>query len=692
MTLLFAVAVILGACLLFLVQPLIAKIILPWFGGTSSVWSAALVFFQVCVLAGYSYAHWLTTRVQPRTQPLIHGVLLLAACAFMPILPSDALRPTAEGDPTLQILWLLTVTVGLPALMLSTTSPLLQVWYMRRMGSEPPYWLFAWSNAGSLLALLSFPFVLEPAFNAQVLAWGWSGLFVVFALLSIGIAYLSRAGQVVEPAPMEQKQTAPTVAPSRGQMAIWVVLAAGASGLLVTVSANMSANVAPIPLLWVLPLALYLLTFIMAFSGRRFYHPTWFFLLVALAIGCMGFLYTQSLANWPIQYVIPAYLASMFIVCLACHGELVARRPAPRYLTRFYLLISLGGALGGAFVAVIAPNVFATYVEMPVLLILIAELYVLLQWYRRGSRRTLWLVRLAMVAGVLSLVAHLMRAEIETRRTNLLVQRNFYGVLTVRDDLERGELARRHLVHGSISHGYQYLTDNYRNLTSSYFSTHSGVGRALTALQMDGPVRFGVVGLGVGVMSGYVRKGDYVRLYEINPDVVTIADEYFTFLPKARQSGADLDVLLGDARLTLERQPPQQFDLLAIDAFSSDAIPAHLLTNEAFELYFKHLRPGGVLAVHISNRYVNLVPVCARAAEHVGKSARVVRSVSDGMFDTSIWVLVTANESLFERAQFQDASMYPATANPTFTGWTDQYSSLWPLLNLSGKAHWPTTR
>lgn len=686
MTPLFAVTVILGACLLFLVQPLIAKIILPWFGGTSSVWSAALVFFQVGVLAGYSYAHLLTTYVRPRMQRLVHGVLLIAACASMPILPSDALRPTPEGVPTFQILWLLTVTVGLPALMLSSTSPLLQVWYMRRMRSEPPYWLFAWSNAGSLLALLSFPFVLEPAFDAKTLAWGWSGLFVLFALVSLAVGYLSRGVEESEPVPTENA-AAPEAAPNLGQRVIWVLLAACASGLLVTVSANLTSNVAPIPLLWVLPLALYLLTFILAFSNRRFYHPKWFVLLVALAIGCMGFLYTQSLANWPVHYVIPAYLVSLFIVCLACHGELVMRRPGPRFLTQFYLLISFGGALGGAFVAVIAPNVFATYVELPVLLVVIAEVYVLLQWFRRGSRRTLWLVRLAMVAGVVSLVVHLMRAEIETRRGNLLVQRNFYGVLTVRDDLGRGELARRHLVHGSISHGYQFLSDNYRDLRASYFSTSSGVGRALTALHTEGPVRYGVVGLGVGVMSGYVRSSDYVRMYEINPDVVAIADRYFTFLPEARRSGADFEVLLGDARLTLERQPPQQFDLLAIDAFSSDAIPTHLLTNEAFELYFKHLRPNGVLAVHISNRYVNLVPVCARAAEHVGKSARVVVSLSDGMFDTSVWVLVTANEALFERPQFQDASMYPAIASPAFAGWTDQYSSIWPVLNLSARGN-----
>jgi hypothetical protein len=685
MTSLFAVAVILGACLLFLVQPLLAKIILPWFGGTSSVWSAALVFFQVCVLAGYSYAHLLTTYVQPRKQRLIHGALLIAACLLMPILPSDSLRPTADSDPTLQLLWLLTATVGLPALMLSSTSPLLQVWYMRRMRSEPPYWLFAWSNAGSLLALLSFPFVLEPAFNAHVLAWIWSGLFVSFALLSIAVGHASRIE--ADPVVTEQNPTAPEAAPNLGQMVVWVVLAAAASGLLVAVSANMSANVAPIPLLWVVPLALYLLTFILAFSGRRFYHPTWFFPVLALAIGCMAVLYTQSLVNWPIELVIPVYLASLFIVCLACHGELVSRRPGPRFLTRFYLLISLGGALGGAFVGVIAPNVFKTYVEFPVLLIVIAELYVLLQWYRRGSRRTLWLVRIVMVAGVVTLVVQLMRSEIEVRRGNVLVERNFYGMLTVRDELDRGELSRRHLVHGSISHGYQYLSDSYRNLRASYFSTHSGVGRALSALQSEGPVRFGVVGLGVGVMTGYVRNGDYARVYEINPAVLSIADRYFTFLPNARRSGADFDVLLGDARLTLERQAPQQFDLLAIDAFSSDAIPAHLLTNEAFQLYFKHLQPNGVLAVHISNRYVNLMPVCARAAEHVGKPARVVVSLSDGMFDTSVWVLVTANEALFDRPEFQDATLYPPTASPTFEGWTDQYSSLWPVLNLSGKAY-----
>jgi spermidine synthase len=268
------------------------------------------------------------------------------------------------------------------------------------------------------------------------------------------------------------------------------------------------------------------------------------------------------------------------------------------------------------------------------------------------------------------------------RDENLLVQRNFYGVLSVRDDLASEELARRHLVHGTISHGYQYLSDLYRPLPASYFSQHSGVGLTLLTQQDQQPVRYGVVGLGVGVLSAYARKGDYLRIYEINPDVEDIARQFFTFLSQAKQKGADVAVLLGDARLTLERQQPQNFDLLAIDAFSSDAIPTHLLTKEAFELYFKHLKPDGVLAVHISNRYVDLVPVCARAAESVGRPATVVYSRSDGTFDTSIWVLVTSNQELLQLPRFKDADLRPARAEPSFEGWTDRYSSVWPLLKL----------
>ena len=677
----YAVTVVVGACLLFLVQPLTAKIILPWFGGASAVWSAALMFFQVCVLGGYSYAHWLTTHFQPRLQSAIHGLLLIGACALMPIMPAESWRPTTTSDPTVQILLLLAATVGLPSLLLSATSPLLQVWYMRRTGSDVPYWLFALSNFGSMLALLSFPFLLEPAFDVRTLATGWSALFVVFALVCIAAAWMSR-----EAAAPRERSVAPAAAqaPSVTQMGLWVLLAACACAMLVTVSAHLSTNVAPIPLLWVVPLALYLLTFILAFGSTRFYSRTAIFPWLAAALGSMAYLYVHGDSNLHVKYVIPIYLTGLFVCCLACHGELVYRRPAVRFLTRFYLLIALGGVLGGVFVALIAPALFDTYLELPLLLIVIAVLNVVLQWRRRGSRRTLWLVRLTMVAGVGALALYLTRAEMATRSEHLLVSRNFYGVLRVRDELLGLELANRNLIHGTISHGSQFLSERYRNVPGSYFSMRSGVGRALQALQAEGPVRYGVIGLGAGVLSSYARKGDYVRIYEINPDVVSIAREYFTFLARAEEAGADLEVLLGDGRLLLEREARQSFDLLVVDAFSSDAIPTHLLTNEAIELYFEHLQPDGVLAIQISNRYLDLTPVVARAAQHVNRKARVLRTASDGASSASVWVLITSNDELLRHPPFAGARLQAAQADADFAGWSDEYSSLWGVLNFHG--------
>lgn len=675
----YAVAVIVGACLLFLVQPLIAKIILPWFGGTSAVWSAALVFFQMCVLVGYGYAHVLTTYVRPRWQGVVHGALLIASCALMPIMPSPAWRPEEGGDPTVQILLLLAANVGLPSVLLSSTSPLLQVWYMRRTGSEVPYRLFAWSNFGSLLALLSFPFLLEPLFGSHVLAYGWSTAFVGFAVLGLWLAWMNRTS-AAEPAAVARNEEGP--APDVGRMALWVLLAALASAMLVSVSAHLSVNVAPIPLLWVVPLAVYLLTFMLCFGNSRLYDRAMLFPLLAAALGAMAYMHTHGEANLHIQYAIPLYLGGLFVACMMCHGELVYRRPSGEYLTAFYLLIALGGALGGIFVTLVAPHVFDTFFEMPLLLIDIALVAVILQWRRRGSARTLLLVRTAMVVGLVVLTGSLMVSEVATREENILVRRNFYGVLRVRDALTGTSLESRHLVHGTISHGFQFLREDRRFIPSSYFSASSGVGRAIAALQVDGPIRYGVVGLGVGILSSYARQGDYLRMYEINPEVLNIARSNFTFLAHAHDVGADVDVLLGDARLTLERQAPQSFDLLAIDAFSSDAIPTHLLTREAVELYFRHLKPDGVLAVHISNRYLNLVPVCQRAAEYVNKSATVVNNPSDGESNASVWVLITSNAELLRQPQFHGAEMQVAPANPGFAGWTDDYGSVWPVVKL----------
>jgi SAM-dependent methyltransferase len=676
---LYAAAVILGACLLFLVQPLIARIILPWFGGASSVWSAALLFFQFAVLAGYAYAHWLTNALPARAQLIVHAALLVLSCLVLPILPAESWRTTSADDPTLRILALLGATVGLPALVLCSTSPLLSVWYLRRVGGEAPWFLFALSNLGSMLALISFPFLLEPRFDVRTLALGWSAAYVVYAAMTLASAWI---GSVGPHAAASVAATAGERPPGVARMLLWVALAGCAAGLLTSVSVHLSTNVAPIPLLWVAPLALYLLTFVLTFGAEGFYRRTAFFPWLAAAIGAMAWLHANSYANLHIQYVIPLYLAALFACCLACHGELVHLRPAPSYLTRFYLLVALGGVLGGLFVAVIAPAVFDTYLETPLLLITVAALGAALQWRRRGSRRTLLPVRLALIAGITALLVSTALTELSARSEHLLLRRNFYGVLRVRDDLTDSALASRHLIHGTISHGSQFLQEPHRRTPGSYFALRSGVGRTLQVLQETGPVRYGVVGLGAGVLASYARPGDYLRLYEINPDVLEIAARYFTFLADAKARGADVDVLLGDGRLVLERQPRQQFDLLVVDAFSSDAIPTHLLTQEAVRLYFEHLKPDGVLAIQISNRYLDLTPVIARAAEHVDRQAVIVRNASDGISNASVWALITTREDLFGREAFRDARMIPASAEPGFAGWTDQYSSLWPVLNL----------
>jgi SAM-dependent methyltransferase len=649
--------------------------IFPWFGGTSAVWIVALMFFQVSLLCGYSYAHWLT-RLSSRKQALIHTALLIGACLTLPILPSDAWRPEPTANPIGQIFLLLAATVGLPCVALSATSPLLQAWYVRERGCAIPLWLFAFSNFGSLAALLSFPLILEPLFNIQPLATAWSFGLVVFCLLCLILCWRTR------PDTVDTQDSVAAAAPDGFEMLFWILLAASASGLLAAATVQLTTNVAPIPLLWVLPLGLYLLTFILSFSSRRLYQRKAFFPFVAAAIACMAWLYTHSETHQDIEYVIPLYLLCLFVLCMACHGELALRAPAAQYLTRFYLLIALGGAAGGIFVSAIAPFVFDTYLELPILLIVIAEIMIAVQWKRRGAGRLLWPLRSVMVAGVVVLACSLAFSETRSREQNLAMRRNFYGVLHVREYVEH-ERRRRSLVHGTIRHGYQFTDAAYRDLATSYYSPESGIGRAIREQQSRGSIRFGIVGLGVGTLLTYARAGDDIRVYEINDDVLDIARQQFSYLSEAERKGATLQIDLGDARLTLENQTPQQFDVLAIDAFSSDAIPAHLLTREAFAVYLRHLKPNGILAVHISNRYLDLEPVCERIAEQLKRSAMLVHTSASEAVDASDWILISADERPWSNPVFAGADMRRPRGDPSFKGWTDQYSSLWPLLKLA---------
>jgi hypothetical protein len=676
---LYATTIFLSAFLLFQVQPLIAKIILPWFGGSAAVWSAALMFFQLLLLGGYAYAHGLIRYLKPRAQMAVHVTLLAISCALLPILPSPAWKPSAAGDPTFRILALLTATVGLPYFLLSTTSPLLQAWYVRRSSRAMPYRLFALSNFGSMLALVSFPFLFEPHLTSRQQAYAWSGAYILFVLLCATAAWMGRGEGA---APAETARAAPAAPPSLAQLLLWVSLAACASTLLIAVTTHLTQNVAPIPLLWVIPLALYLASFILAFESDRVYRRWIFLPWLAPMLALMAYLVYSSSGNAPITLMIPAFAFGLFICCMVCHGELSHRKPAVRYLTLFYLMVSLGGALGGVFVALVAPRVFHSYLELPIGLVACAVLAAFVLWNVQMPKIGARPLRIALVIGVAVLAGSLAREESLSSAGYRLLARNFYGVLRVRDDA-RGVFPARVLLHGTITHGAQLLDEGLRYRATTYYGPDSGVGRALRALQARGPIRVGLIGLGAGVLSNYGRPGDVYRIYEINPLVERIAQTEFTFYA---HSPADKRILLGDARLVLERQDAQQFDLLVVDAFSSDAIPVHLLTHEALALYFRHLRPDGVLALHVTNRYLDLVPVCARGARDFGRAAMVVEDQGDeaGYLSSSTYCLIASNPAWFQSASFATADIMPAVAPPGFRPWTDDYSNIVQILRVGG--------
>jgi hypothetical protein len=679
---LYAATIFLSAFLLFQIQPLIAKIILPWFGGSAAVWSAAMLFFQLILLAGYAYAHLLIRHLKAKPQMAVHIALLAVSCALLPILPSPSWKPQQAGDPTIRILETLLFTIGLPYFLLSATSPLLQAWYVRRSGSGVPYRLFALSNFGSMLALVSFPFVVEPRLTSREQAFTWSGVYVLFALVCAFAAWRSRGEGPGAASPAAADVLTPAERPSAAQLLLWIALAACASTLLVAVTNHMSQNLAPIPLLWVLPLAIYLLTFILAFESDRIYRRWIFLPFLVPTLGGMTYYIWADSGNLHIKWLIPGFALGLFICCMMCHGELARRRPAPQYLTLFYLMVSIGGAVGGIFVALVAPRLFTTYLELPVGLSACALLAVVVLWSLRAPKIGAWPLRVVFVIAAGILIGFLIRKEHTDREGYRFIGRNFYGVLRVHDDAPEGEYRERTLTHGTINHGSQLLDPKLRYLPTSYYGLNSGVGRAITAIQAAGPARLGIIGLGAGVLSNYGREGDVVRIYDINPLVERIAQTEFSFYP---HSQADKHIYLGDARLELERQESQQLDLLAVDAFSSDAIPIHLLTHEALALYFRHLKPGGILALHVSNRYLDLVPVCASGAKAFGKQATVVDDDGEefSYLSSSTWVLVTADMSWFDSPSFRQADMTPGTASAKFRAWTDDYSNIFQILKLN---------
>jgi SAM-dependent methyltransferase len=673
---LYAVTILLSAFLLFQVQPIIAKMILPWFGGSAAVWTTCMLFFQLLLVGGYAYSHWSIRVLKPRTQTLVHLAFLAVAIAALPILPDASWKPHGEADPSLRILGLLAASVGLPYFLLATTSPLVQAWYARAEHGAMPYRLYALSNLGSMLALVTYPFVFEPWLPTRAQALGWSGAFVVFALSCGALAWRSRTA----PAEIPAAADGAAAPPSPGDYALWAGLAAAASILLLAFTSHLSQNVAPVPFLWVLPLALYLLSFILCFEGRSWYSRKRY--LPLLAAGFVGVAVTLSREyhNPQLWVMIPLYCVTLFIACMVCHGELARMKPHPRHLTAFFVAISVGGALGGVFVGLVAPRAFGDLWELPVGIVFTAALVAVVLVRDRAGFPTDRGQRAA-VAGTAFFTAVLAGALIwiyvDLSSGVRLFTRNFYASLKVYDT-GNGPDAMRVLTHGTITHGKQFIDPARRDWPTTYYGENSGVGRAIEAKRTRGPVKIGVIGLGAGTLVAYGRPGDAVRVYELNPQVVDLALKEFTYLGDTK---AQLDVIVGDGRLSLEAEPPQNFDVLAVDAFSSDAIPVHLLTAEAFETYFRHLKPGGILTVHISNRYLDLKPVLKEAAAKFGKEARIVEDDSNdekGTYGTT-WVLFADSAAAFDDPPLAGA-VEALTAERSIRLWTDDYSDLYAIL------------
>ncbi len=748
----FALTIFTGAFLLFQVQPLIGKYILPWFGGGPGVWTTCLLFFQTVLLGGYAYAHFSSTKLTPKRQVIVHLALLGLSLVLLPITPSDGWKQQIDGDPNVRILLLLMATIGLPYFVLSSTGPLMQQWFSQTNPGVSPYRLYALSNVGSLLALLSYPAYFEVKFARHVQANMWSaglGLFVIFCgycALRLWkhsvVAGTATPAAAAEPGEGEAAPTSPV------DKLLWVSLPMIASVLLLATTNKLCQEVAVIPFLWVLPLSLYLLTFIICFDHARWYHRGVFVTLLILGMVTVAQLLVVG-TDAPMRLQIIGYTATLFVACMVCHGELYRLKPPPQRLTSYFLMISLGGALGGFLVAIAAPAIFDDYRELqlglwllsyglgvlcfrhrsreltfaaaigavlvPVLLPLlrtrfddstgvggeylemaktrwpyIAAGLVLfgvcaVDWAKRRlladwqPRMGGFVMALSVGLGAIFVINWNERSTVQT----LSASRNFYGTLKVLNYYPGDEEDNYHLLlHGATTHGIQFTKAEKSVMATTYYSESSGVGLAISHLP-EGPRKLGLVGLGTGTLASYGRKGDSLRIYEINPAVETLARAHFKYLDYCQ---AKVDVVMGDARLMMEREvaggKSQQFDLLALDAFSSDAIPVHLLTTEAFEIYGKQLKPDGVIAIHISNRYLDLRPVVERLAEQFGYE---VVHVSDDdepnwwIYATS-WMLVTKNKAFLQQERIRDRTDGPATRTKPAPLWTDDFASLYSIM------------
>jgi hypothetical protein len=642
-----------------------------------------MLFFQTVLLAGYAYAHFSTRELRPKSQAVLHLALVAAGVCALPIVPDRSILPVGSSAPVLHVLAVLAKSVALPYFVLCGSTPLLQAWAARDRAVASPYRLYALSNAGSMLALLSYPIAVEPWWTTRVQEWVWSGAFVAFALASAVCArrVWSSGLQANVAAATDEDPTAP--APTFARRMLWLALAACASTLLLAVTNQMCQEVAVVPLLWILPLAVYLLSFVLCFESDRWYSRTWCLPVLILTLLVLA----QALAlgaRVGVLYAVPVYSIGLFVCCMFCHGELAARRPAARHLTSFYLMVALGGALGGVFVSVVSPQIFRGFDELYVGLLacgLFAGGFTLQSLRARVPRAPRWSPTMLAIAVAVVLIGAILGMRVVMRtRPGLRELRNFYGILRIQDlYAPDGSGPMRYMTHGGTRHGQQYQDSARRSEPTAYFGRVSGAGILFDELSSRPSLHVGIIGLGAGVLAAYVRPGDVFRFYEINPQVIDVARSDFTFVGDAP---GVVEIADGDARLSLEREENHGFDVLVLDAFSSDAIPVHLLTKEAFELYQRHLAPGGVLALHVTTRHLDLGPLIASLARELGLDTWEVRSAADdahALLDAR-WIFVTANRELLAQPRIRSAGQPIELHGPLPRVWTDDFSNLVAVL------------
>lgn len=715
-----------------------------------------MLFFQCLLVGGYAYAHALS-RLSPRKQVIVHLALLLLALPFLPVIPGNEWKLDMTGDPTLRIVFLLACTVGPPYFVLSTASPLLQSWFTRSYHDASPYRLYALSNAGALLALATYPVIVEPTLFLRTQAIAWSGAYVLFALMfaycalrvwntanpacvsrnpsestrkyPAGVAAgppqpqtvvvpslgsgLSRRSPALRdedgchpdllpmtvaearPDPITAGERTPTASPDRAEKpgllicALWAALPACGSVILLAVTNQMCCDVSVVPFLWVLPLALYLLSFILCFHSERWYfRPLFWPLLLAAMAGMIGLI--AAGVHAPIWAQVTGFSGGAFVCFMVCHGETALLKPNPKHLTLYYLMLAAGGAAGGIFVGVAAPRMFTDYSELYVglwaccMLSLLALRTVHAPYSSMKHRTAARLTAAAETLTVVILGCTLYDFALGQPGGRVRAYRNFYGTLTVMAHNTVNPARAYHVLqHGRIKHGAQFVSEELRRKPISYYGEKSGVGLAIRSFPTNAPLRVGIVGLGTGTIAAYGRPGDYYCFYEINPMAIRLATEFFTYI---RDCPAEGNIVAGDARVSMERESSRQFDLIAVDAFTSDAIPVHLLTREAILLYLSHLKTRGILAIHISNRYLDLEPAVRAIADNLFMQTAVIKHTTSAaekadQLDSSTWVLLARTRDILDAGPIVSAATPPGKT-PCRTGpvWTDDYNDLFMAL------------